>query len=132
MINFLCNTIARRFMSGVLTFTRSPKMAPKRPDVVKKQQRVKKILDEPEVQEKMQKKVAKKRDLKAIKKIEKAGGDDSRPITKPKRAKKEVVSFVASVPKSKHVSDKSAKPKSVRSGNARKSNKDASTSVGSS
>ena len=54
MINFLCNTIARRFMSGALSFTRTTNMAPKRPDVVKKQQRVKKILDEPEVQEKMQ------------------------------------------------------------------------------
>ena len=106
-------------MSGVLTFWRSAvKMALKRPDVVKKQQWVKKILDEPEVQEKMQKKVAKKKDLKAIKKIEKAGGDDSGPITKPKRAKKEVVSFVA---KAKHVPDKSAKSKSVRSGNTRKS-----------
>ena len=104
-------------------------MAPKRPDVVKKQQRVKKILDEPEVQEKMQKKVAKKRDLKAIKKIEKAGGDDSGPISKPKRAKKEVVTFVA---KSKHVPDKSSKSKSVRSGNARKSNKNAPTASGSS
>ena len=122
-------------MSGALSFTRTINMAPKRciqpkrPDVVKKQQRVKKILDEPAVQEKMQKKVAKKRDLKAIKKIEKAGGDDSRPITKPKRVKKEVVSFVA---KSKHVPDKSTQPKSVRSGNARKSNKNASASAGSS
>lgn len=116
-------------MSGALTFTRASKMAPKRPDVVKKQQRVKKILDEPEVQEKMKKKVAKKRDLKAVKKIEKAGGDDARPIKKPCVRKTEVVSFVA---KSKHVPDKGAKPKSVRGGNARKSDKDASTASGSS
>ena len=116
-------------MSGALTFTRTAKMAPKRPDIVKKQQRVKKILDEPEVQEKMKKKVAKKRDLKAIKKIEKAGGDDSAPIKKPRVGKKEIVSFVA---KSRDVSDKSAKPKSVRSRNTGKSNKDASTSTRSS
>ena len=98
------------------------KMAPKRPDLVKKQERVKKILDEPAVQEKMKKKVAKKRDRKCIEAIVKAGGDDSHPdvvkfvAKKPKGGEKEV-EFVA---KPKRVSDKSAKPKSVRSGNARK------------
>jgi len=49
-------------------------MAPKRPDMVKKQERVKKILDEPAVQEKMKKKVAKKRDRKCVEAIVKAGG----------------------------------------------------------
>jgi hypothetical protein len=100
------------------------KMAPKRPDLVKKQERVKKILDEPAVQEKMKKKVAKKRDRKCIEAIVKAGGDDSHPdvvkfvAKKPKGSEKEVA-------KPKRVSDKSAKPKSVRGGHARKSNKDA-------
>ena len=65
------------------------KMAPKRPDMVKKQERVKKILDEPAVQEKMKKKVAKKRDRKCIDAIAKAGGDDSHPDIK----------FVAQKPK---------------------------------
>lgn len=115
-------------MSGALTFSRAIGMAPKRPDVVKKQQRVKKILDEPAVQEKMQKKVAKKRDLKCIKKIEKAGGDDSRPILKPKKAQKRDVEST----KPKRVSDTSAKTKSVRGGNARKSNKNAPTVASSS
>ena len=62
------------------------KMAPKRPDLIKKQERVKKILDEPAVQEKMKKKVDKKRDRKCIEAIVKAGGDDSHP---------DVVKFVA-------------------------------------
>ena len=99
-----------------------PKMAPKRPDLVKKQERVKKILDEPAVQEKMKKKVAKKRDRKCIDAIVKAGGDDSHPdvvkflAKKPKGGEKEV-EFVT---KPNRVSDKSAKPKSVRSGNPRK------------
>ena len=103
------------------------KMAPKRPDLVKKQERVKKILDEPAVQEKMKKKVAKKRDKKCIEAIVKAGGDDSHPdvvkfvAKQPKGGEKEV-EFVT---KPKRVSDKSAKPKSVRGGNARKSNKNA-------
>ena len=103
------------------------KMAPERPDLVKKQERVKKILDEPAVQEKMKKKVAKKRDRKCIDAIVKAGGDDSHPdvvkflAKKPKGGEKEV-EFVT---KPKRVSDKSAKPKSVRSGNPRKSNKNA-------
>ena len=82
---------------------------------------------EPAVQEKMKKKVAKKRDRKCIEAIVKAGGDDSHPdvvkfvAKKPKGGEKEV-SFVA---KPKSVSDKSSKPKSVRSGNARKSNQNA-------
>ena len=90
------------------------KMAPKRPDLVKKQERVKR-------------KVAKKRDRKCIEAIVKAGGDDSHPdvvkfvAKKPKGGEKEV-EFVT---KPKQVSDKSAKPKSVRGGNTRKSNKDA-------
>ena len=109
-------------------------MAPKRPDMVKKQERVKKILDEPAVQEKMKKKVAKKRDRKCIDAIAKAGGDDSHPdvvkfvAKKPKGGEKEV-SFVA---KPKSVSDKSAKPKSLRGGHARKPNKNAPTLAGSS
>ena len=110
------------------------KVAPKRPDMVKKQERVKKILDEPAVQEKMKKKVAKKRDRKCIDAIAKAGGDDSHPdvvkfvAKKPKGGEKEV-SFVA---KPKSVSDKSAKPKSLRGGHARKPNKNAPTLAGSS
>ena len=103
------------------------KMAPKRPALVKKQKRVQKILEEPAVQEKMKKKVAKKRDRKCMEAIVKAGGDDSRPdvvkfvAKKPKGGEKEV-EFVA---KPKRVSDKSAAPKSLRGGHARKPNKNA-------
>ena len=101
-------------------------MAPKRPNVEKKQKRVKKILDEPAVQEKLQKRVAKKRDRRAVEKIEQAGGDDSKHDVNPKpgkRAKKEVVTFVAckAPRKPKRVSDKGAKSKSVRGGNTGKS-----------
>ena len=95
-------------------------MAPKRPDVVKKQKRVKDILDEPAVQEKLEKKVAKKRARKASEKVLKAGGDDSKhdATAKPgKRQKKETVTFLA---KPKSVSDKGTQTKSVRSGNTRK------------
>jgi hypothetical protein len=108
-------------------FQKEHGMAPKRPDMVKKQDRVKKILDEPAVQEKMKKKVAKKRDRKCIEAIVKAGGDDSHPdvvkfvAKKPKGGEKEV-SFVA---KSKPVSNKSAEPKSLRGGHARQPNKNA-------
>ena len=97
-------------------------MAPTRPDVVKKQKRVKAILDEPAVQEKLEKKVAKKRARKAVAKIEKAGGDDSKHDANPKpgkKAKKETVTFLA---KPKSVSDKSTQTKSVRSRNTGKSN----------
>ena len=103
------------------------KMAPKRPALVKKQERVKKILDEPAVQDKMKKKVAKKRDRKCIDAIVKAGGDDSHPdvvkfLAKKSKGGEKEVEFVT---KPKRVSDKSAKPKSVRGGHARRSNKDA-------
>jgi len=110
-----------------LHYYKHSKMAPKRPALVKKQERVKKILDEPAVQEKMKKKVAKKRDRKCIDAIVKAGGDDSHPdvvkflAKKPKGGEKEV-EFVT---KSKRVPDKSAEPKSVRGGHARRSNKNA-------
>jgi len=80
------------------------------------------IGNEPAVQEKMKKKVAKKRDRKCIEAIVKAGGDDSHPdvvkfvAKKPKGGEKEVT-FVA---KPKSVPDKSTKPKSLRGGHARK------------
>jgi len=115
----------RKVLLDAVVASEDAKMAPKRPDLLKKQERVKKILDEPAVQEKMKKKVAKKRDRKCIEAIVKAGGDDSHPdvvkfvTKKPKGGEKET-EFVT---KSKRVSDKSTKPKSVRGGNSRKSNK---------
>lgn len=65
-----------------------------RPDVKKKQKRVKKILEDPTVQEKLNKKITKKRDRATLKKIEKAGGYDSsndarQAKPKAKRQKKE-------------------------------------------
>ncbi len=106
------------------------KKAPKRPDVAKKQKRVQKIMEDPEVQVKLKKKVATKRAAKDISKVAKAGGDDTRSLranVKPKRAPKRQKKEGDEV-----VSDSGPKSKSVRSRNAPKSNKNASAVAGSS
>ena len=84
-------------------------MAPKKPDVVRKQKRAMKVLDDPGMQVKLKKKVATKRAKKDIEKVTKAGGDDTRPLRASKKAK---------TTGSEPVPDKSAKTKSVRSRNS--------------
>lgn len=98
-------------------------MAPKRPDVIKKVKRVQKLLEDPEVQIKLKKKVATKRAKQDSEKVTKHGGDDTRPLRASKRQKKAGPAVV---------SDTSAKPKSVRSRNTARSNKNASAASGSS
>ena len=112
-------TVAFQSAAGPVTFKTKRKMAPKKqsaeavaevlqkrakkaksdkktkPDVKKKQKRVAKILADPTVQENLKKKITKKRDRAATKKIEKAGGDDSsndarQAKPKAKRQKKEI------------------------------------------
>jgi hypothetical protein len=85
---------------------------PTRPDVAKKQKRVQKIVEDPEVRVKLEKKVSNKRARKDTTKVEKNGGDDSRK-TKQKKAQPE------------QLQDTSAESKSVRSRNPRRSNKNA-------
>lgn len=76
LCHFSCSIVAWCFCNRVLSYL---KVAPKRPNMVKKQERVKKIFDKPAMQEKMKYKVAKKRDRNCIEAIVKAGGDDSHP-----------------------------------------------------
>lgn len=95
-------------------------MAPKRPDVVKKQKRVQKIVEDPDVQKTLKKKVQNKRALRDIVKVEKAGGDDTRPLRAAKRQKKG----------DELVQDSGPKAKSVRSRNTARSDKDAPVVVG--
>lgn len=88
------------------------KTGPKRPDVVKKQKRVQKLVEDPTVQEKLKKKVSNKRAREDLSTVAKNGGDDSRK-TKARPARPE------------QVSDTSAKAKSVRSRHTRRSDKNA-------
>lgn len=90
-------------------------MAPKRPDVVKKQKRVQKIVEDPVVQEKLKKKVQTKRAKRDNDKVTKHGSDDTRSL-RAKRQKKE---------SDASVSDPGPKSKSVRSRNAKRPSKDA-------
>lgn len=83
----------------------APKATKQRPDIAKKQQRVKKILDDPKAKTNLKKKVAIKRAKADIAKVVKAGGDDTRPLRKAKRQKK--------VARPELVSDKSAETEGV-------------------
>lgn len=91
---------------------KSKKTGPKRPDVVKKQKRVQKLVEDPTVQEKLKKKVSNKRARDDLSTVVKNGGDDSRK-TKARPARPE------------QIPDTSAKAKSVRSRHTRRSDKNA-------
>jgi hypothetical protein len=91
---------------------KTKRKTPSRPDVAKKQKRVQKIVEDPDVQVKLEKKVANKRSRSDLDKVAKNGGDDSRK-TKQKKAQPE------------QLQDTSAESKSVRSRNPRRSNKNA-------
>lgn len=77
-------------------------MAPKRPDVVKKQKSVQKVLEDPEVQAKLKKKVATKRAKQDIEKVAKNGvmTQDPSQQTKGKR-KRGLQSYQIQVPNQK-------------------------------
>lgn len=85
-------------------------MPPKKVDIQRKQRRVMQIIDHPDVQEKLKKKVATKRAKSDSDKVTKAGGDDTRPLRTSKKPKKEGSDIV---------SDTGPKTKSVRSRNAK-------------
>ena len=102
-------TVAFHTNAGPVSFQTKSKMASKtsakttkpakkqlsaRPDIKKKQKRVAKILDDKTVQDKLKKKISKKRDTAATKKVVKNKGSDSshdaaQAKPKTKRQKKE-------------------------------------------
>ena len=83
---------------------KATKTAPKRPEITKKQKRVQKIVEDPETQEKLKKKVSSKRATRDNDTVTKNGGDDSRK-TRQKKAQPE------------QLQNPSAKSKSVRGRN---------------